>query len=177
VDAVFTAVAPEGERKTREQLIALSNAYFDAMERGDSGQVQFDPQCNRIENGVQVTNNPTPAAKGIDPQALSCADQIAGRVFANYQVIYPRRTPVIDEERQIVFGFFMFQQPGDVLEVASPGRGAYKFPEASSQPGFVHVAQMFKFTGGKIRRMEAMTQVLPYGTPDPFFKDDWRRGK
>jgi hypothetical protein len=175
-DAVFTAAAPEGERKTREQLISIANAYYDAMERGDTGLVQFDPACDRIENGVKVTNNPS-SGKGIDPLGMSCADQIASRVFANYRVVYPRRTPVIDEERQIVFGFFMQQQPGEMLEVASPGRGVYKFSEANSQPGFVHVAQMFKVTGGKIRRMEAMTQMLPYGTPDPFFKDDWRRGK
>ena len=108
---------------------------------------------------------------------MSCPDQIASRVLANYQVVYPRRIPVIDEERQIVFGFFMYQQPGDILEVESPGRGAYKFSEANSQPGFVEVAQAFKFVGGRIRRMEALTTPLPYGTPDPFFTDDWRRAK
>jgi hypothetical protein len=174
-DAVFTTA--EAEKRTREQLIAAANAYYDAMERGSSA-VDFDVQCNRIESGVQVTNNPSPTAGGkIDPRAMSCADQIASRVFANYQVVYPRRTPVVDEERQLVFGMFMYQQPGDLLEVASPGKGVYRFPEAQSQPGFMQAAQVFKFTGGKIRRMEALTTNLPYGTPDPFFNDDWRRGK
>lgn len=177
LDPVFTQAVPEGERRTREQLIAAVNAYYDGWERGDANLVQFDPQCNRIENGVQATNNPTPGRVGIDPHALSCADQIASRVFANYQVIYPRRIPVVDEERQIVFGFFMYQQPGDLLEVESPGRGAYKFSETNSQPGFVQAAQAFKILGGRIRRMEAFTTILPYGTPDPFFNDDWRRAK
>lgn len=173
-DAVFTTA--ETEKRTRDQLIAAANAYYDAMERGSSA-VDFDPQCNRIENGVQVTNNPSPNAGKIDPRAMSCAEQIASRVFANYQVVYPRRMPVVDEERQLVFGMFMYQQPGDMLEVASPGKGVYRFPEAQSTPGFVQAAQVFKFTGGKIRRMEALTTSLPYGTPDPFFNDDWRRGK
>jgi len=174
-DAVFTT--GETEKRTRDQLIASANAYYDAMERV-SAAVDFDSQCNRIENGVQVTNNPSPGvASKIDPRAMSCAEQIASRVFANYQVVYPRRTPVVDEERQLVFGMFMYQQPGDMLEVASPGKGVYRFSEAQSQPGFVQAAEVFKFTGGKIRRMEAMTTSLPYGTPDPFFNDDWRRGK
>jgi hypothetical protein len=180
-DAVFVQAVPEGERRTREQLIAAANAYYDALERGDTNLVQFDDGCNRIENGVQMTNNPTPAGGGragaIDARALSCADQIASRVFANYPVVYPRRTPVVDEERQIVFGFFMYQQPGDLLEVESPGRGVYKFSEANSQPGFVEVAQAFKIAGGRIRRMEAMSTTVPYGTPDPFFPDSWRRAK
>lgn len=172
-DTAFTAA--ETQRRTRDQLIAAANAYYDAMERGGSA-VEFDAACNRIENGVQMTNNPSLTAGKIDPRAMGCAEQIASRVFANYQVVYPRRIPVVDEERQLVFGMFMYQQPGDMLEVASPGKGVYRFPEANSQPGFVQAAQVFKFTGGKIRRMEAMTTNLPYGTPDPFFNDSWRRG-
>lgn len=176
-DPVFTTAVPEGERRTREQLINAVNAYFDGMERGDAGGVQFDMACNRLENGVQATNNPTPNARGIDPRAMSCADQLVSRVLSHYQVIYPRRTPIVDEERQIVFGFFLHQQPGDRMQIEVPGRGAYKFPEAQSQPGFVQVAQAFQFTGGRIRRMEALSTPLPYGTPNPFFNDDWRRAK
>ena len=56
---VFMHAASEGERRTREQLITTANAYYDAMERGDANLVQFDTSCDRIENGVQMTNNPT----------------------------------------------------------------------------------------------------------------------
>lgn len=175
LDSVFTQTVPEGERRSREQLIAAANAYYDALERGDANLAQFDPQCNRIENGVQATNNPIAGHTGIDPRALNCADQISSRVFANYQVVYPRRISIVDEERQVVFGFFMYQQPGDLLEVESPGKGVYKFSEASSQPSFVQAAQAFKIGAGKIRRMEALSTTLPYGTPDPFFSDSWRR--
>jgi hypothetical protein len=174
-DGVFAQT--ETQRSTREQLIAAANAYFDALERGDAGLVQLDAQCNRIENGVQMTNSKSPNGTGIDPRAMTCAEQITSRVFSNYQVVYPRRIPVVDEERQTVFGFFMHQQPGDVLEVQSPGRGVYKFSEANSTPAFVEAAQVFKLVGGRIRRMEALTSPLPYGTPNPFFNDDWRRTK
>ena len=166
LDASMTTAVPEGERRTREQLMNLANAYFDGMEHGDTSTVQFDSACNRIENGVQMT-----------AVSMSCADEIASKKLTNYQVVYPRRISVIDEERQLVFGMFMLQQPGDLLEVATPGHAAYRFPEASAQPAFVQAAQMFKVTGGRIARMEALTTTLPYGEPDPFFKDDWRRAK
>lgn len=174
-DPVFAQA--ETQRSTREQLVAAANAYYDAMERGDAGLVQFDAQCNRIENGAQMTNSKSPNVIGIDPRAMTCAEQISSRVFSNYQVVYPRRIPVVDEERQTVFGFFMYQQAGDVLEVQSPGRGVYKFSEANSQPAFVEVAQVFKLISGRIRRMESLSTTVPYGTPNPFFNDDWRRTK
>lgn len=156
----------ETDRRTREQLITAANAYFDALERSDAGLAQFDAQCDRFDNGVRAL-----------AQGMSCEDQIRSRTLANYRVVYPRRIPVVDEERQVVYGFFMHQQPGDVLQVESPGRGAYKFSEAQSQPAFVESATAIKFVGGKIRRMDSLTTTLPYGTPNPFFGDDWRRGK
>jgi hypothetical protein len=163
--ADFLEPVTESQRLTRDQLVSAVNAYFDAMEGGNVSLARIDPLCNRIENGVQVTNNaaavPVPGrGSTININALSCAEQISSKAFANYQVIYPRRTPVVDEERGLVFGFFMHQQPGDLLQVESPGRGNYKFPDQASQPGFVEMAQVFKITSGGVRRMEAMTQAV-----------------
>jgi hypothetical protein len=152
----------ETQRSSRDQLVAAANAYFDAIESSNPGAAPFDQQCVRLENGVKKLDN--------------CSDEIRGRTLSNFQVVYPRRTPVIDEERQLVFGFFMHQQPGDLLQVSTP-TGVYKFPEANSQPAFVEAAQVFKLTGGRIRRIESITSTVPYGTPNPFFGDDWRRTK
>jgi hypothetical protein len=175
-DPVF--LQAESQRSSREQLIAAANAYYDALERSDAGLVQFHPLCNRVENGLRVTNDaPNSLASFINPAAFTCADQISSKVLSNFQVVYPRRIPIVDEERQTVFGFFMHQQPGDITQVEVPGRGIYKLSEANSQPGFVEVAQVFKVMGGRIRRMESLTSPVPYGTPNPFFNDDWRRAK
>jgi hypothetical protein len=172
----FSQTVPEADRRSREQLRNAVNAYLDGVERGEAGGVEFDTACNRRENGVQMTNNPTPNARGIDPRAMSCAEQLASRVLTHYQVIYPRRMPIVDEERQLVFGVFLYQQPGDRLQIEVPGRGPYRFAEAQSQPAFFAVAQVFQFSGGRIRSIEALSTPLPYGTPDPFFADGWRRG-
>ncbi|MGH9592720.1 MAG: hypothetical protein ACRD5L_06490 [Bryobacteraceae bacterium] len=179
-DPVFLETVPPNQRVSRDELIKTADSYFDALEKGDGKVAAFDPECNRVENGARVTNNNAPGrgspnAPAINTAALGCADQISTKAFSYYQTIYPRRFPVVDEERQLVFGFFMHQQPGDLLSIESPGRGTYKFPDNVTQPSFTEVAELFRIKSGKIRKMEALTLNVPYGTPDPFFKDDWRR--
>lgn len=177
-DPAFLATVPENERLSRDAMIAPVNAYFSALERGAADRSTFTTDCRRVENGEQMTNapdHPAPAGLSWNPWALGCAEQIDTKMFANYTRIYPRRFPVVDEERQLVFGFFTYQQPGDVLRVESPGHGIYKFPDSAQQPGFVESAQLFRIYAGKIRRIESLTLSVPYGMPDPFFKDDWRR--
>jgi hypothetical protein len=58
---VFTETVPAGERMSRAALIETANAYFTGMQRNDGrGDYPFHPECNRIENGTQTTNVPTP---------------------------------------------------------------------------------------------------------------------
>jgi hypothetical protein len=176
-DAAFTEAVPAGERVSRDALIAAANKYFDSIEKGSADAALFDKDCNRVENGAQVTNNPSRPAGNLtwNPWALGCAEQIDSKIFSSYTRVYPRRFPVVDEERQLVFGFFMYQQPGNILSVESPGHGVYKMPDAAATPGFTESAQLFRIKGGKIRKIEALTLGIPYGMPNPFFKDDWRR--
>jgi hypothetical protein len=176
-DAAFTETVAAGERVSRDKLIATANKYFDAIEHGSADAAAFDKDCNRVENGAQVTNNPSRPASNLtwNPWALGCAEQINAKIFNSYQRVYPRRFLVVDEERQLVFGFFMYQQPGDILSVESPGHGIYKFPDAATQPAFTESAQLFRIKGGKVRSIESLTLGIPYGMANPFFKEDWRK--
>lgn len=176
-DAAFTETVPAGERVSRDALVAAANKYFDSIEKGSADAAAFDKDCNRVENGAQVTNNPSRPAANLtwNPWALGCAEQIDTKIFSSFQRVYPRRFPVVDEERQLVFGFFMYQQPGDILSVKSPGHGIYKMPDNAATPGFTESAQLFRIKAGKIRKIESLTLGIPYGMPNPFFKDDWRR--
>jgi hypothetical protein len=107
--------------------------------------------------------------------ALGCKDQINTKFFNFIQTVYPRRYLVVDEERQIVFGFFMVQVPGDITTIDSPGHGKIDVIPQMTSPLNIDVAELYKFTSGKIRKVEALQVNLPYGTPSPFFKGDWRR--
>jgi len=178
-DAVFSETVPPAQRLSRDALIKAANNYFEAIEKGDGALGNFDKDCNRIENGVQTTNNPSrpPSnpANNWNPSALGCAEQLNTKVFNYIQRIYPRRFLVVDEERQLVFGSFMFQHPGNILSVEAPGHGIWRMPETATSPSFVDVAELFRIKDGKIRKIEALMVRLPYGTPNPFFGEDWRR--
>ena len=80
------AEVPEAERISRTEMIALANGYFETIERNNGMiRTRFHPHCNRVENGVQTTNNPEfplpiarPAARSSSRSAgtattMSCA--------------------------------------------------------------------------------------------------------
>ena len=74
------AMVPPAERSSREELIDLANGYFETIERNDGTiRTSFWPHCNRVENGVQTTNNPDfplPIAR------LGCEEQFAPRLVS-----------------------------------------------------------------------------------------------
>ncbi len=160
-DPVFSETIPAIQRVSRDALMKAANSYFEAIEKGDAAFSSFDPLCNRLENGVRA----------------ACGEQINTKTLSYIQTVYPRRFAVVDEERQLVFGFFTYQIPGDILSVESPGHGTHKFSAAQTAPSFADVPALFRIKSGKIRRMESLMVNLPYGTPNPFFHDDWRRPK
>ncbi len=173
-DPVFLETAPAAARLPRAEMIASANKYFEAIEQGNGDAAPFDEKCNRVENGTQTTNNPelrmNPNADW-NPMALGCRDQLNTKIFNYIRKIYPRRFLVIDEERQLVFGFFMFNHPGNVLSAESPGHGIYKMPAAAVRPFSVDVAELFKLQNGKIRKVEALMTSLPYGMKSPYVTD------
>ena len=61
---LFAQPVPEAERMSRADLIATANKYFTGMQQNDGkGDYPFAADCNRIENGMQTTNRPTPAGE------------------------------------------------------------------------------------------------------------------
>jgi hypothetical protein len=175
-DALFTETVPESQRSTREAMIQAANKYLDAIESGVDNGI-FHRDCDRTGNGTKVTHNPALSMPGLNwnPFTLGCGEQVATRMYSWVKTIYPRRLPIVDEERQLVFSFSTFQVPGDVLSVESPGHGIMKFPENETQPLFMLAPEVFRIQEGKIRRAENLVVNVPYGTLDPFFGDDWRK--
>ena len=155
-DPLLLEPVPAAERMPRTQLIATTNLYFEAIEDGNGKVAPFAPNCERFENGMKTT-----------PKE-GCSDQLDTHVFDYIQKIYPRRFLVVDEERQVVFGFFMFNHPGDITWVNVPGQGRREMPASAKRPFSVDVAEAFKIRNGQIRRVEALMTALPYGAKSPF---------
>lgn len=168
-NSAFLEAVPRAQRLSRQAMLQVSNKYFDAIETGTDTGV-FANDCERIGDGFKVTHNPDFKLPGLDwnPFALGCADQIRSHIYDYIHKVSPRRLPVIDEERQLVFSFSTFQIPGDRLSVESPGHGTYKFQESDTAPYSMAAPEIFRIKGGKITRVENLTVNLPYGTRDPF---------
>jgi hypothetical protein len=173
-DPLFLTALPAGERRSRDELIAIANKYSEGIERSNGDLVPFDPECNRIQNGTQTTNNPN---LKLDPNAtwtpmqLGCKDQLNTKFFSFVRKIYPRRFQVIDEERGLVLGWFLFHIPGTVTSVDISGHGSIAIPLSYQAPTTLDIAELYKIKNGKIRKVEALQTNVPYGTPSPFLTE------
>jgi hypothetical protein len=155
-DPILLEAVLASERKPRAELIATTNQYFEAIEQGNGKVAPFDQECNRFENGMKTSGT------------VGCSAQLDTQVFNYIRRIYPRRFLVVDQERGLVFGFFMFNHPGNILWVNVPGEGKHDMPAAAKRPFSVDVAEAFKIQNGKIRKVEALMTTLPYGARSPF---------
>ena len=155
-DPLLLETVPASDRLSRTQLTAIANQYFEAIEQGNGKVAPFDADCNRFENGMQTSG------------ALGCSAQLDTQVFNYISRIFPRRFLVVDPDRQVVFGFFMFNHRGDVLWVNSPGEGKHDMMGAAKRPFSVDVAEAFRIKDSKIRKVEALMTALPYGAKSPF---------
>lgn len=162
------------QKRTREQLIAAVNPYFDGLGKGDGNMVPFADECERFENGTQTAGKPVapplaPAAGsapaptgGMGAIPRGCRDQFNSGFTKYIQEVDPRRFLIVNEEKGVVFGVFMFRHPGTLTEFDSPGRGRQKVMEAALNPMDVVVAELFKVKDGKIHDIEAQMVSLPY---------------
>ena len=172
----FLEGTPAAGRPARQQMIAVADRYLTAIE---GGKAPFGSDCNRIQNGTQTTNNPSFMIPGMtwNPFSLACQAQIDTRFFSFVDNVRPRRYAVVDRERGLVFGFFMFHVSGTVTSYTPPGRETMPALPQNLSPYTIAVAEMYKIKNGEIGRVEAMQVNVPYGTPSPFGPTEWRTPK
>jgi hypothetical protein len=157
------------ERSSREDMLRITNQYFEGIVHLSGDMVPFDEKCNRILDGIQDTNNPTYnegwGHGSFNPAAMGCRENMNTKIWAYIKAVDPRRFMVVDEKMGIVFGFFMFNHPGTVTEADVPGVGKIPMPPSAMRPFNVEVAEFFKIQNGKIRQVEGVQLALPYKTP------------
>jgi len=173
VKPVFERVLPVAQRLSRDELIRITDGYFEAIEQSRSAAAKFHKDCNRTENGIQTTNNPAFGMPGSNPNSSNtpgqgCAAQIDTGIFGYITEIKPRRYLLVDESRGLVFGVFMFRHEGRLTEVDVPGRGKVKMIREAMRPFNVTVSELFKIEDGQIREIEAVMAELPYRTRSPW---------
>jgi hypothetical protein len=146
------------ERVSREEMIRIADLYFDGLVQDNGDIIPFDDECNRIENGNQTTNNPDLDMPGM---GLDCRQQISAKTFAGITAIHPRRYTVIDQERGLTFGTFMFHHNGIIIPGVMTAEKRGRLPPP--RPFTAVISELFKIRNGKIRQIEAIMMSLPYG--------------
>jgi hypothetical protein len=108
-------VVPKEERVSRNDLVAITNSYFDSLSAKNGGVMKANPGCVRLENGFSTTQKDAPAntpAKGVGiyKGQTDCMNEAAMR---NIFAVVARRFPIVDEEAGVVLGLGVFlRKPG-----------------------------------------------------------------
>jgi len=158
---IFAETVAPAQRRSRANMIAIANSYFNAIEKGHASFVPFDTNCNRIESGVQTTNNTALATQPDSVLGMGCADQIKTRNFQPDTLIRDRRFAVVDEERGLVFVLGFFDHDAQLRSYQLADGKTVK--QTRTAPWTWEIAEMFKIQDGKIMRVEALVNPAPYG--------------
>jgi hypothetical protein len=167
----WTDPIPPAERMSREELVRVANSYFTGMQQNNGkGEYLFTDDCNRIENGSNSTNAPTPPGQTRpDPKTATgysgqwgCAEQFKSGLLYFVSRIRDRRYVAVDLERGLVFSLIFFDHSaGDTRNFETPdGRKVTAGPQ---QPWTWQLVELFRIEKGKIHQIEAIMERSPYG--------------
>jgi hypothetical protein len=160
--AVLNATLAPAQRMSRAAMIALADGYFSTLERNDGTlHTRFHPGCNRVENGVQTTNNPD--VSFLPSARLGCEAQFRLGIYRYDDRLRARRYPLVDVERGLVLAGGFIDHCGrlgryrlsDGTEVESPVRRPHSFA----------LLELFKLRDGAIEQIEANFITVPYHMP------------
>ena len=157
---LMLADLPAAQRRPRNEMIAVANGYFDTLQMNDGTlHAEFTDDCERVENGVQTTNNPE--AFGDYPIAgLGCAEQFRKGHFRFDDRLRDRRFPLVDEDKGLVLAGGFIDHTGRLVDLTwtdgTKARSVFHYPHS-----FV-LFELFKIVEGKIAGVEAVFVTVPY---------------
>jgi hypothetical protein len=160
---LMLADVPEAQRVPRERMIAIANGYFETLELNDGTlHTEFTDDCNRIENGLQTTNNPH--LEDYPIAAMGCAAQFRLGQYIYDDRLRGRRFPLVDEEKGLVLAGGFIDHTGKVVDVTWTD-GVTRTKSVVHFPHSFALLELFKVVDGKIAGVEAVFVTVPYNMP------------
>ncbi len=169
IDPMWEEAEPKSQRLTRAQLVKGAVSYVTAVAMADGSLAPFSDDCSRTEVGlVSAVGKGRKPPVGDPPSAtgdqfqdairatlgLSCADQLNTKVYSFITGFDYARMPLVDVERQVVFGIFVFRRRGNIPGATYQGK-FYHFPFGMRMPDENLAGEAWKFRDGKITRVES----------------------
>jgi hypothetical protein len=174
-DKIWFRSIPPAERPTRQEMIAIADAYFTGLQKndgkgiGNTGTYPFTPDCHRIENGAPTTNVPAPPNQKpgtINLFSLDCLTQFKSGLYYVVQNIHSRRYPLVDAERGVVWAHSVFDQ-GTVNEGVLADGTPHRY-QGFNRPSSILVTEAFLIVDRKIHRVEMIGPSAPYHINSPW---------
>ncbi|HTY48974.1 MAG TPA: hypothetical protein VMB48_04705 [Steroidobacteraceae bacterium] len=163
-DPAFSEELPRLQRTSRRQLIALVDGYFNTVQRNDGTlHTQFDPQCTRAENGQVTTDGSFATA------AQGCEAQLRLGTFRYVERVRARRFPIVDEERGVVVAAGFFDMVANFEDYRTTD--GKLTPNPIKHPASIDLLEAFKVRGGRIYRIQAVFDDVPYRMPSPWLPE------
>jgi hypothetical protein len=186
-NSVFLETIPAAQRASRAEMVRVANLYLSALEKNDGKlEVPFAAGCERIQNGVQTTNNPDAGAQAAAPPgrggpgkqpppappkpqglqinvtAMGCAEQFKLGYFNFVRRVRDRRFVAVDREHGLVTVMAEADEPAGKYATfkLSDGREITTGP---ARPTSLLAIEVYKIEAGKIRRIEEAQITVPYG--------------
>lgn len=162
---LFSEPVPEDQRLSRAELVTIGNSYFTGLDTDNhGGNVPFDPDCQRRENGGVMANDPD-AAEGA-MQRLGCKAQFDTGFSVIVTDIRERRFVAVDPDYGLAFAMGYFDHDGSVAKFSRTlDHELVDVSPTFRQPFSFIIAEVFKIKAGKIRQIEAVLTTVPYGMP------------
>ncbi len=170
-EPLWDEVEPAAKRLTREQLLEATIGYMRAIAFVKGNLAPFAESCIRLENGNVMSLGPNDkppvplralardddwAAAVRATMGMGCTAQLDTGVYAFITEYDNPRLPIVDVERQLVFGVFNFRRRGTVKSVTMPNGKTYPMMPGTQWPNEVLNTEAWKFRDGKITRIEAV---------------------
>jgi hypothetical protein len=163
---LMLADVPDAQRRPRARMITIADGYFDTLQLNDGTLfTEFTDDCDRVENGLQTTNNP--GIEGYPIAAMGCAEQFRLGQYIYDDRLRGRRFPLVDEEKGIVLAAGFIDHCGKVVDVTWTD-GVTKTKSVFHFPHSFALMEMFKIVDGKIAGVEAVFITVPYNMPSPW---------
>jgi hypothetical protein len=161
-DPAFSQVLPPAQRVARTKLIAVADGYFSTLQQNDGTiHTKFDRDCARQENGRTTTDG------SFASMARGCEAQFK-QGFFRYDKRVRRRFVLADEERGVVVASGYIDHPADFIAYKTTDGKTQQSPFTS--PNTLQFMEMFKIRDGRIYRVEAIFESVPY-----YMTSQWAR--
>jgi len=161
---IVSEIIPLSERLSRQNMVALANAYFSAIEKNDGSQfVPVASDVVRITSGDQ--DCPKPRRGGEPNQILSCAQELQLGLYKEDTLLRDRQCKLVDDERGLVFCYVYFDHAATLRSWQLTD--GTTVPASHPGPWSWQVAEMFKIKHKMIVYIEALVNPIPYGMKPP----------